>query len=152
MNKMVHERILEIIRRESVCTQQQLTEMLIQQGFNCSQATVSRELRELGIVKQRDQDGIWRYMPGVKKNIRDIRETLKGISRLSVLSVDLAEYLIVIKTIPGLAPAVCSFIDKLDLAGTVGTLAGDDTAFIAMTDAAAAEELFQEINLTLLHK
>ena len=149
MNKMVRARILEIIKHEPVSTQQQLVDLLIQQGVNCSQATLSRELRELGVVKLRDHNGIWRYFPGEKKKLKDIRETLKGISRLSVTSINLAEYLIVIKTIPGLAPAVCSFIDKLNLANTVGTLAGDDTAFIAMTDSAAAGDLYQEINATL---
>ncbi len=151
MKKMVHETILEIIKEEPIQTQQQLVELLTQQGVSCSQATLSRELRELGVVKQRDESGIWRYLPGQRKSVKDIRETLKGISRLSVISIKLADYLIVIKTIPGLAPAVASFIDKLNLSDTVGTLAGDDTAFIAMKDGAAAEELYEEIS-EILHE
>jgi transcriptional regulator of arginine metabolism len=137
--------ILGIIAETDVVTQHQLIESLKRAGFAATQATVSRDIKELHLVKELTARGTYRYTEGLSVEELDRASRLKAIFRESVSSVASAQNIVVIKTLPGLAPAACSAIDGMEIKGLVGTIAGDDTAFLAMADTAAAEKLRDEI-------
>lgn len=138
--------INEIITTQDIETQNQLLSALADRGIRSTQATLSRDIKDMRLVKETTPDGRSRYVRSaeVEVHINDTR--LKKILKESILSYDLAQNLMVIKTLPGLAPAACSAIDKMEIPGLVGTIAGDDTAFIAMKDNASAEGLFDSIH------
>ena len=140
-----HERILEIIAEAEVETQHQLLKILKERGVAGTQATISRDVRELRLVKELSPGGKYRYVvsPGNAPPNFDAR--LKTIFKESVTSCDAAGNLIVIKTLPGLASAACSALDNMSIPGLAGTIAGDDTAFIAMRDSGSVENLCREI-------
>ena len=138
-------KILEIINREDIETQNQLIEALAREGVKSTQATLSRDIRDMHLVKELAPEGGYRYTAGGKEGIFDHDVRLKKIFRESVVDYDVAQNLIVIKTLPGLADAACSTLDSMKIPNLVGSIAGDDTAFIAMKDNAAAERLCEEI-------
>lgn len=137
-------KILEIIAQKDVDTQNQLIDELKAAGINSTQATVSRDIRELRLIKELTPNGTYRYAYPAK-NTPDHSDKLRTIFKESVTSYVCAQNIVVIKTLPGLAPAACSAIDKMDIENLAGTLAGDDTAFIAMRDNESAEHLCREI-------
>lgn len=137
--------ILKIIEEQDIETQGQLLEALSARGVKSTQATLSRDLRDMRLVKEQGPNGNYRYVEPAKNNNDDYEQRLKKILRESVVSYDYAQNLLVIKTLPGLAPAACSAIDSMNISGMVGTLAGDDTAFLALRDNAAALELYHRI-------
>lgn len=134
--------ILELVSRQPVETQQQLQDLLEENGFHCTQATLSRDLHTLGLVKQLEPNGVIHYAinPLSSEEDSDLRRLL-NIARMAVLSVEDARNIIVIKTLPGLAGAVGSFADKLDQRGLVGSIAGNDTILLIMKEDEAADEL-----------
>ncbi|MCD7903839.1 MAG: arginine repressor [Oscillospiraceae bacterium] len=142
-------KILEIIARENVETQNQLIEALSKEGVVSTQATLSRDIRELHLVKETAGDGSYRYVVSGKDSFFDHDQRLKKIFRESVVDYDLAQNLLVIKTLPGLADAACAALDSMEIPNLVGSIAGDDTAFVAMRDNAAAEYFYHEIEKLL---
>ena len=138
-------KILEIISRENIETQNQLIEALEKEGIHSTQATLSRDIRDMHLVKELSSDGGYRYTAGSRDNILDHDVRLKKIFRESVINYAVAQNLIVIKTLPGLADAACSTLDGMDIPDLVGSIAGDDTAFLAMRDNASAVELCSAI-------
>jgi len=145
MKRHRQEKILELIAQTDIETQHGLAEALCKAGYPSTQATISRDIRELGLMKELSAAGTYRYAAQQKKPRTEHAERLRTIFRESVISVAIAQNLIVIQTLPGLASAACSAIDSLSVTGLVGTLAGDDTAFLAMEDKTAAEEFKLEI-------
>ncbi len=137
--------ILEIINENDIETQHQLLEALAERGVKSTQATLSRDIKDMRLVKELGPNGSYRYVAAAKPDTDDFDQRLKKIFRESVISYDVAQNLLVIKTLPGLAPAACSAIDSMDIKSLVGTLAGDDTAFLAMRDNDSALELYHEI-------
>ena len=138
-------KILEIISRSDIETQNQLMEALQREGVKSTQATVSRDIKELRLVKELSPEGRYRYVPAAKDELADYEMRLRTIFRESVTSYAEAQNLIVIKTLPGLANAACSTLDSMNIPNLVGTIAGDDTAFLAMKDVESARELLREI-------
>ena len=138
-------KILEIISAGDVETQHQLMEALSGAGFNSTQATVSRDIKELRLVKELSPDGRYRYVAAGREEILDYDRRLKKIFRESVTSYAVAQNIIVIKTLPGLASAACAALDTMNIPKLAGTLAGDDTAFLAMVDNEAARIFCDEI-------
>ncbi len=134
------EKILEIVEKTPVSTQKELVEALARAGFPATQATVSRDIRTLGLVREQTPGGRARYARP-KVRTADEQSRLRNIFRECVVSVDRAQNLVVVKTLPGLAPAACSAIDKMNIRVLVGTIAGDDTAFLALRDDDSAEEI-----------
>ena len=149
MKSSRQERILEIIAEKDVETQSQLIEELQARGVRSTQATLSRDIKELRLVKELTSAGKYRYVAATKDELSDYDVRLKKIFKESVKSYAVAQNILVIKTMPGLAPAACSALDSMNLSGIVGTLAGDDTAFIAMKDTASAEEFQHEMEKLL---
>ena len=142
-------KILEIIERESIETQNQLIEALAKEGVRSTQATLSRDIRDMHLVKEMSSDGVYHYTAGNRDGGYDYDLRLKKIFRESVVDFAVAQNLIVIKTLPGLADAACSTLDGMEIPALVGSIAGDDTAFVAMKDNASAERLCAELESML---
>ena len=106
-------------------------------GFQATQATISRDIKQLRIIKELGPNGTYRYVSSPKPVEHAFSAKLNMIFRQCVTSIDYAQNLIVIKTMPGLANAACSAIDKLELPEMLGTLAGDDTCVVIMRDNAS---------------
>ena len=136
--------ILEIISTEEIETQNQLMHALEERGIRTTQATLSRDIRDMHLTKEASPNGGYRYV-SVRRDAGDHALRLRKIFKESVVSFDIAQNLFVIRTLPGLASAACSAMDAIEVDGLVGTLAGDDTAFLAMRDHAAAQALYEEI-------
>lgn len=149
MKSARQKKILEIITSKDVETQNQLISELASQGVKSTQATLSRDIKELRLMKELTGSGKYRYAAAGREDAQDLDLRLKKIFRESVTSYAVAQNLLVIKTLPGLANAACSALDGMDIPGLVGTLAGDDTAFIAMSDNAAAVSFEAEIEKLL---
>ena len=139
--------ILEIISQQDIETQGQLMQALAERGIKSTQATLSRDIKDMRLVKELGPSGSYRYVAPTAQDRDDLSPRLKTIFRESLVSYDIAQNIIVIKTLPGLASACCSAVDNMTIDGVVGTLAGDDTAFIAMRDNDAAHRFFHEIEL-----
>lgn len=136
--------ILKIISERDIETQNQLLQALAERGVNTTQATLSRDIKDMRLVKELGPNGTYRYA-AARSDADNYEERLKKIFRESVVSYDIAQNLFVIRTLPGLANGACSAIDAMHIDGLVGTLAGDDTAFLAMRDVEAARRLQREI-------
>ena len=142
-------KILEIISTINVETQEQLLLELEQAGFRSTQATISRDIKELRIVKELTSLGTYRYTTAAKEVPTSFSNRLNTIFRECVTRYDYAQNLVVIHTLPGLAGAAASAIDSMNLSVVVGTLAGDDTVLVIMRDNNAAAQFCGEIsNLT----
>lgn len=137
---------MEIITSCDVQTQEQLLETLLQSGFHCTQATISRDIKELRIVKELTKLGTYRYTTPVQETAGSFSARLNAIFRECVTSFDYAQNIVVIHTIPGLASAAASAVDTMKLRLVVGTVAGDDTVMIVMRDSNAAAAFCSEIN------
>lgn len=137
--------ILQIIAEQEIETQSQLIDALAARGVTSTQATLSRDMKQLHLIKELGNNGRYHYVVSGKSKSNDHDIRLRKIFRESVTSYAIAQNIIVIKTLPGLASAACSTLDSMHIETLVGTLAGDDTAFLAMKDYDAAVELCREI-------
>ncbi len=137
--------ILEIIAAEQVETQEELLQKLQARGCKTTQATISRDIKELRLVKELSQNGTYHYVESVRKAHGDLDQRLHKILRESVTSFDLAQNLVVLKTMPGLASGACAALDQMHIPDMVGSLAGDDTALLIMRNNSAAETFYSEI-------
>ena len=148
MKKMKSQRqakIMEIISTRNVETQEQLLEALQQEGFRGTQATISRDIKELRIVKELTSLGTYRYTTSNNEVGGSFTTRLNTIFRECVIGFDYAQNIIVIRTLPGLASAAGSAIDAMNLHAVVGSLAGDDTVMVVMRDNNAAAAFCGEI-------
>ena len=140
-----HAKILEIIRTRPVDTQEELLRWLKESGFDVTQATVSRDIKELHLIKEPAGQGKYRYAVSAHRTKLNFADKLRTIFRESVLTVDNAQNIVVIKTLPGLANAAGSAVDGMDVPYLVGSLAGDDTALLIMRDTESAVDFTEEI-------
>ena len=140
--------ILKIIQSVDVETQEQLLDELKSRGFASTQATISRDIKELRLVKEMSGGG-YRYVVSERKGMVDSDVRLRNIFKEGVVSVDLAQNIVVVRTWPGLASAACSALDSMDIPGMVGSLAGDDTGILIMRDNASAEQFNREVHKLL---
>ena len=124
-----HSKILELISQESIDTQEGLQIRLRESGFDVTQATVSRDIKELRLVKAMSPSGQYRYMAGAAQGDEYLAKFYTIFSG-SVISVDYAGNTCVVKCYAGMAQAACAAIDAMHFEGIVGTLAGDDTIFV----------------------
>ena len=145
MKSKRQEKILELIADHSVQTQEQLLAELNEAGFCTTQATISRDIKQLRIIKELGPNGIYRYATAPKPAEHTFSAKLNLIFRQCITSVEYAQNMIVVKTMPGLASAACSALDNMEIGYMVGSLAGDDTAFLVMKDAESAESFCREI-------
>lgn len=138
-------KIMEIISTRNVETQEQLLSALQQEGFRGTQATISRDIKELRIVKELTSLGTYRYTTSSSEMTGSFTSRLNTIFRECVVGFDYAQNIIVIRTLPGLASAAGSAVDAMNMSAVVGTLAGDDTVMIVMRDNNAAAAFCGEI-------
>lgn len=140
--------ILEVITEQDIETQAQLLEALEARGVVSTQATVSRDIRELRLVKEISPNGTYRYAPAGQDESSDASRRMQEIFREGCVSFDHALHTVVIKTLPGLASAVCGAVDSMWDDNILGTVAGDDTGLLIMRNAAAAERLCAQLRRT----
>ena len=138
-------KIMEIISKTNVETQEQLLSLLQEAGFTGTQATISRDIKELRIVKELTAMGTYRYTAAAKEVPGTFSARLNTIFRESVTNFDYAQNLVVIHTLPGLANAAASAVDAMHLSVVLGTLAGDDTVMVVMRDTNTAATFCGEI-------
>ena len=138
-------KIMEIISNKNVETQEQLLQELHSAGFRSTQATISRDIKELRIVKELTSFGTYRYSASSNEVGGSFSNKLNTIFRECITSFDYAQNIIVIRTLPGLASAAGSAIDAMNFHAVVGTLAGDDTVMVVMRDNNSAAVFCGEI-------
>lgn len=123
-------KILELINEHDIETQEDLAEKLSESGFPTTQATISRDIKQLKIIKVQTADDRYKYATGdIKEQKSDAK--FYNILRETIVNVNTAKNLIVIKTYSGMAQAAAAAIDAIDFSEIIGTIAGDDTIFIA---------------------
>lgn len=128
-----HAKILELIEEKAIETQDELVDELRKSGFNVTQATISRDIKDLRLVKVMDEEGRYRYV-SLNKTEEDVSNKLITLLSQSLVSIDYAGNIIVLKTLAGTAMAAAAAIDALNFKDIVGTLAGDDTIFVLVRD------------------
>lgn len=138
-----HTKILELIKEHDIDTQEELLRYLRESGFDVTQATVSRDIKELRLVKILSRTGKYKYSTG-SDTVGDMSSKFFSLFSDSVLSVEAAGNMVVVRSLTGMAQAVCAAMDAAYPQSFVGTLAGDDTIFIVCRDNAAALELQDE--------
>ena len=130
-------KLLEIINKTNVETQSDLANALIKEGFKVTQATVSRDIKELELVKVRAGGESIYAAPSANEN---------EILRSSVISIDHAMNIVVVKTLSGMAQGVASLMDNMHIGDTLGTIAGDDTIMIVARDERAADIIHETVD------
>ncbi|MCQ2469251.1 MAG: arginine repressor [Ruminococcus sp.] len=144
MKNRRQEIILELIAEQPIGTQELLIELLAERGIKTTQATLSRDIQQLMLIKQRDENGDFRYvLPAVA-----VEE--KSLFAEAVLSVDYAMNVVVLKCRAGMAQGTCVAIDAANHQGIVGTLAGDDTIFVLVRTEADAKKLSKKFRSELI--
>ena len=126
------EKILEIIRENDIATQEELLDVLRLEGYEATQATISRDIRELRLTKIVD-GGIQKYA-APEQDLHDMNERYLRVLREGYVSVDGAGNILIINTVSGMAMAVAAAIDSIGIPEIAGTIAGDDTIFCAIRD------------------
>lgn len=140
-----HAKILEIIENNFIETQEELAERLKEIGMDVTQATVSRDIKELRLIKVMNEDGRYRYAP-IARTENTLTNKLLTVFSESFVSGDYANNMVVIKTLPGMAQACASAIDSLKWPDIIGTIAGDDTIMVVCRAEKIAEELVDKLN------
>lgn len=140
-----HAKILELIDKYQIETQEELAEKLKEQGMDVTQATVSRDIKELRLIKIMVDDEHYKYAP-ISQTEGTITNRLLTIFTESFVSCDYANNIVVVKTLPGMAEASASAVDTLKWSEIVGTIAGDDTIMIVCRAELIAEELVNRLS------
>ena len=142
--------ILRIITEQDVVTQEEMLENLRKCGIRATQATISRDIKELNLVKQPAENGVYRYVVAAEQPAhRAFAGRLQNIFKEGVTSCDVAQNIVVVKTMPGLGSAAGAAVDGMEIDGMVGSLSGDDTTILIMRTNQAAEELCRDIKSML---
>ncbi len=145
MKQKRQDKMIELIERRTIETQEELAKLLKQAGFDVTQATVSRDIRELKLTKMPSQDGRQKY---VVTNIKEdhMNDKYIRVLRDGYLSMDTAQNILVIKTVSGMAMAVAAAIDALKFEEIVGCIAGDDTIMAAGRSVEETKTVMNKIN------
>ncbi len=136
-------KILELIKNNSVETQSELLDLLKSDGYNVTQATVSRDIKEMRLIKVLNGDGSYKYACENVSSAEDASHLY--LFQTSVTGIENAHNIVVIKTGSGMAQAVCAALDSTIRAGVMGSIAGDDTIFVVLRTDAAATNLVSDL-------
>jgi arginine repressor len=136
--------ILEIIDNHDVETQDQLSEILGSMGFEVTQATISRDIKELKLVKVQGESGAYKYAVAGKGQLGKL-DVFKRVFRETVVSVEQAASLVVVRTMTGSANAAAEAVDEMDMPEVAGSLAGDNTIFIAVKQEGMQKRVVEEL-------
>ena len=145
MKKRRQAKIIELISQNDIETQEELQQLLNEHGYEVTQATISRDIKELRLVKDLSAKGRYVYSTG-KKSVENINHRAGGIFNETIISYDYALNTVVIKCFPGMANAVCEMLDTMEVKGVVGTLSGDNTFFVMMQEDWMAKNLEDELS------
>jgi len=137
--------IMEIIKNHDISTQEELVDRLLENGIEVTQATISRDIKKLGLVKVPDGFGGYKYSLPVEWKQTDVNNWLKRMFRDFVIGIDYSENIIVVNTLPGTADGVGSAIDNLEWEEIIGTVAGDDTVIIVVKPKEETETICQNL-------
>lgn len=140
-----HAKIVELIQKHDIETQEELAERLNAEGFQVTQATVSRDIRDLKLTKVPTKNGKQKYIV-LQTPEEDLIEKYKRVLKDGYLSMDMAQNLLVIKTVPGMAMAVAATIDAMKWHEVVGCIAGDDTIMCAIRTKDDTTEVMEKIS------
>lgn len=134
MKSKRHAKILELISKTDIETQEELLHHLEGEGFKATQATVSRDIKELQLVKVQGENGGYKYCVSNMWEPANMSFKFHAVFKESVISIDYAENIVIIKCYTGMANAACAALDSIHWKGVVGTIAGDDTFLCIMRD------------------
>ena len=149
MKSLRQQKILEIIERNDIDTQEALIEKLKEGGYNVTQTTISRDINQLKLVKAVTASGSYKYIvPDVKRE--NNRTVMNSALTDAVIKIEAAKNIVVVKTLSGMANAIAVCVDSLNHNEIVGSVAGDDTLLIVCVDDAAAESVVEKINSFML--
>lgn len=143
MKKNRHDKIIELINNHVVETQEQLAALLKDEGYDVTQATVSRDIRQMKLTKQVTPDGRQKYVY-TTADPEVMHDKYVRILKAGFVSMDLAQNLLVVRTVSGMAMALAAAIDSLEITEVVGCIAGDDTIFVATKSEEEATVLMKE--------
>lgn len=144
MKSKRHNKVLEIINQSEIETQEELAEELKKNGFDVTQATVSRDIKLLKLVKMQSSSGKYRYVAQTQEE-RGLNDKLYSILKNAAISAEKVDRFVVLKTLTGTASAVAEAIDNLYTEDVAGTIAGDNTIFILVRTDEKAEELILKV-------
>lgn len=151
MKRNRHDKIIEIIASNVVETQEQLAALLKDAGYDVTQATVSRDIRQMKLTKQATEDGKYKYVYTTADS--DVmQDKYVSVLRAGYVSMDVAQNILVLKTVSGMAMALATAIDALDFPQIVGCIAGDDTIMIAIKTSEEAVEVMEELRTLMGRK
>ena len=150
LKKDRHNTILEIIARQEIDTQEELARQLKEAGYDVTQATVSRDIRELNLYKVSAESGRQKYAILQQEDGRHLEDKYIRVLKDGFSSMDMAQNILVVKTVSGMAMAVAAAIDAMKLKEIVGSIAGDDTIMMAVRTVEDTEKLMGRIR-ELLH-
>lgn len=131
---------MQLIQKEEIATQDELVSGLNAAGLDVTQATISRDIKELGIIKVTTAGGTQKYVP-MERSGEVASGRLMNIFAEAVVSIDYAMNLVVVKTLPGMAQAAASALDSMRIPEIMGSIAGDDTLFVAARSVDQAEQV-----------
>lgn len=144
-----HSKILDLIANFNIDTQEELARRLAEDGYNVTQATVSRDIKDLKLVKVLSDDGVYKYVQSTGRENQATDKNFSAIMATSVLSVEFAMNIVVIKTHSGMAQAVGFVLDSLGLDEIIGCVAGDDTLLCVSKTEKTAAYLTDKIKLMI---
>ena len=145
MKSKRHTKILEIIAQKDIDTQEELADELKRAGFDVTQATVSRDIKNLKLLKMQDYNGRYKYT-APKPEITNTSHKLTSVLANLTVSVERIDKMVVVKTVAAGAAPVAEVIDGFEFADIAGTIAGENTIFIMLRSEEGAEELVEKIN------
>ena len=145
-----HAKILELIQKNEIGTQEELSAKLEQEGYHVTQATVSRDIRELKLTKVALSNGRQKYV-ALSENKEDMTEKYVRVFRDGFVSMDMAQNILVIKTVSGMAMAAAAAIDSMNIEHVLGCIAGDDTIMCVVKSVTYVDNVVKELS-TLLAK
>ncbi len=145
MKKIRHRKIVEIIEKYDVETQEELANYLKEAGFVVTQATVSRDIRELKLSKIPSGSGKQKYVV-LKQDDSHLGDKYIRVLRDGFVSMDMAQNILVVKTVSGMAMAVAAALDALKFPEVVGSIAGDDTIMVAVRTVEETQQLLDKIH------
>lgn len=149
LKKTRHDKILEIIAQHEVETQEELVRYLREGGFDVTQATISRDIRELKLYKMSVGKGKQKYIVLQQGDENHMEDKFIRVLKDGFVSMDMAQNILVVKTVSGMAMAVAAAIDSLHFQEIVGSIAGDDTIMVAVRTVEDTEQLMERIRKLL---
>lgn len=139
------EKILELISTYDIDTQEELSRKLLENGFNTTQGTISRDIRELKITKIPSANGRQKYAPMVNNDIH-VSDKYRRVLSEGILHIESAQNILVVKTVSGMAMACAAAIDSIGIQGIVGSIAGDDTIMCVVKELSMVDNAIAELN------